>query len=165
MRMAVGPRRCFGLLLAAALLAATPAWAASLTEAQVRAFVAQQERKWNAGELDAYFAAFRPEAVFTDQYRTPSGQVVPYGSSNLAKARTQSRKFRAQSTLTEKGEITKITLGADGRTAQVDSRVVSKIQTTKGQRVTCAERRQLLVLAAGQVRSKGQTDTFTRCKP
>ena len=101
--------RRFGLLLAAALLSAAPAWAAGLTEAQVRAFVAQQERKWNAGELDAYFAAFRPDAVFTDQYRTPSGQIVPYGSSDLAKARAQSRKFRAQSKLAEKGEI-----GLDG---------------------------------------------------
>lgn len=156
--------RRFGLLLAAALLSAAPAWAAGLTEAQVRAFVAQQERKWNAGELDAYFAAFRPDAVFTDQYRTPSGQIVPYGSSDLAKARAQSRKFRAQSKLAEKGEITKIALDADGRTAQVDARVVSRIQNAKGERVTCAERRQVLVLAGGQVRSKGQTDTFTRCR-
>jgi hypothetical protein len=29
--------------------------------------------------------------------------------------------------------------------------------------VTCAERRQDLVLVAGQLRSKGQTDTFSRC--
>jgi hypothetical protein len=41
--------------------------------------------------------------------------------------------------------------------------VVSRIQTTKGLRVTCAERRQELILAAGGLRSKGQTDTFTRC--
>jgi len=156
--------RRFGPLLAAALLFAAPAWAAGLTEAQVRAFVAQQERKWNAGELDAYFAGFRPDAVFTDQYRTPSGQIVPYGSSDLAKARAQSRKFRAQSKLAETGEITKIALSADGRTAQVEARVVSQIENAKGRRVTCAERSQVLVLAGGQVRSKGQTDTFTRCK-
>lgn len=164
MRMAAGPRRRFGLLLAAALLSAAPAWAAGLSEAQVRAFLAQQERRWNAGELDAYFAAFRPDAVFTDQYRTPSGQLVPYGSSTLAKARAQSRKFRADAKVAESGEITKISLGADGRTAEVHSRVVSRIQSAKGPRVTCAERRQELVLAGGQVRSRGQTDTFTRCR-
>ena len=85
----------FGLLLAATALAAAPAWGAALSEAQVRAFVGKQERAWNAGELDAYFSTFRPDAVFTDQYRTPAGQLVPYGSSTLAAARTQSRKFRA----------------------------------------------------------------------
>ena len=160
--MAQRPRRYFGLVLAAASLA-LPAWAASLTEGQVRAFVAEQERRWNAGDLDGYFAGFRPDAVFTDQYRTPSGQIVPYGSSDLAKARAQSQKFRAGAKVAETGEITRITLGPDGRSAQVASRVVSRIQNAKGQRVTCAERRQELVLAGGRLRSKGQTDTFTRC--
>jgi len=161
--MVVQLRRHLGLLLAAAILATGPASAADLTQAQVRSFVAQQERKWNAGDLEAYFAAFRSDAVFTDQYRTPAGELVPYGSSNLVQARAQSRKFRAGSKVAETGEIRRIALGADGRTAQVDSRVVSRIQNAKGERVTCAERRQELVLAGGQLRSKGQTDTFTRC--
>ncbi|CAN7541783.1 hypothetical protein LJR225_003916 [Phenylobacterium sp. LjRoot225] len=161
--MAVKPRLRFALLLVAATLAAAPARAAGLSEAQVRAFFAQQERAWNAGALEAYFTAFQPDAVFTDQYRTPAGEVVSYGSSSLAAARAQARKFRAASKVSETGEIARITLGADGRTAQVVSREVSRIQGPKGLRVTCAERRQELVLAAGRLRSKGQTDTFTRC--
>jgi hypothetical protein len=161
--MAMEPRPRFGLLLAAALLAAAPAWAAGLSEGQVRAFVAQQQRAWNAGDLAAYFAAFQPDAVFTDQYRTPAGQVVPYGASTLAQARVHTRKFRSAAKVSEAGEIVRIALGADGRTAQVDSHVTSRTEGAKGLRVTCAERRQQLVFAAGQLRSKGQTDTFTRC--
>jgi len=153
----------FRLLLAAAALAAAPAWAADLSTAQVRAFVAQQERAWNAGALEAYFRAFRADAMFTDQYQTPAGEVVPYGSSTLAEARAQSRKFRAASKVSEKGEIVRIALGADRRTAQVISRVVSRIEGPKGLRVTCAERREELILASGRLRSRGQTDTFSRC--
>jgi hypothetical protein len=153
----------FGLLLAAAALAAAPAWGAALSEAQVRAFVGKQERAWNAGALEAYFSTFRPDAIFTDQYRTPAGQLVPYGSSTLAAARTQSRKFRAVSKVSETGEIVRIALGSDGQTAHVVSRVVSRIQGAKGLRVTCAERRQDLVLTSGGLRSRGQTDTFSRC--
>lgn len=161
--MAVKRRRGFGLLLVAATLAAAPARAAGLSEARVRAFFAEQERTWNAGALEAYFIAFRPDAVFTDQYRTPAGEIVPYGESTLAEARVHSRKFRAAAKISETGKIVRISLGPDGRTAQILSRVVSRIQTTKGLRVTCAERRQELILAAGGLRSKGQTDTFTRC--
>ncbi|MDB5444778.1 MAG: hypothetical protein JWQ97_95 [Phenylobacterium sp.] len=153
----------FGLLLVAATLAAAPAWGAGLSQAQVRAFFAQQERAWNAGALEAYFTAFQPDAVFTDQYRTPAGQIVPYGSSTLAKARVQTRKFRAASKVSETGEIVRIALGPDGRTAQILSREVSRIQGAKGLRVTCAVRVQELVLAAGGLRSKGQTDTYSRC--
>ena len=157
-----GRKRALGLIAVTAL-AATPAWGAGLSDSQVRAFVAEQQRSWNAGSLDAYFATFAPEAVFTDQYRTPAGAVVPYGSSTLAQARVQTRKFRAASRISETGEIVRITRGAQGRTAQVVSRVVSRIQGAKGLRITCAERRQDLVLAAGRLRSQGQTDTFSRC--
>ena len=161
--MAEKPRPSFGLLLAAALALASPAWAAGLSEAQVRAFFAAQQRAWNKGDLDAYFAAFQPDAVFTDQYRTPAGQIVPYGTSTLAQAKAHTRKFRAASKVSEQGEIVRIVLGADGRSAEVVSREVSRVENAKGARVTCAERRQDLVLAGGQVRSRGQTDTFSRC--
>lgn len=160
--MAVEFRTRMALLLAAATLAAT-AWAAGLGEAQVRAFVAGQERSWNAGALEAWSATFRPDAVFTDQYLTPAGQLVPYGSSTLAQARTQSRRFRAQARLAEAGRIVRIAVAADGRTAQVVSRVVSRIEGPKGLRTTCAERRQDLVLEPDGLRSRGQTDTFSRC--
>lgn len=161
----MGPRRfpLRGLVLAAALAAAAPAWAAGLSEAQVRAFLAAQQRAWNAGALADYYAGFVPTAAFTDQYRTPSGQVVPYGTSTLGEAEAQSRRFRASSKVAETGEAVRISLGADGRSAEVVSHVVSRIHGPKGLRVTCAERRQDLVLAGGQLRSKGQTDTFSRC--
>jgi hypothetical protein len=153
----------FALLIAVTVLAGAPAWAAGLTAGQVRAFLAEQEHSWNAGALDAYFGAFRPDAVFTDQYRTPAGQVVPYGSSRLPEARAQARKFRAASKASESAQIVSIALGAEGRSAQVTSHVVSRTQGPNGLRVTCAERRQDLVLAGGQLRSRGATDTFSRC--
>lgn|GEM_PF-941383 len=153
------------LLLAAAALAAASAHAASLDETAVRAFVARQQRAWNANALEAYFAAFRPDAVFTDQYRTPAGEIVPYGSSKLARARVQSRKFRAAAKVAETGEIVRIDLARDRRSAHVISRVVSRTQGRNGLRIACAERQQDLVLDAGRLRSKGQTDTFSRCPP
>ena len=100
--MKVAPRRCLGLLLAvAASLAATQAWPAALTEAQVRAFFAEQQRAWNAGNLGAYFKGFQPDAIFIDQYRTPAGEIVPYGSSTLAKARVQTHRSRALARISE----------------------------------------------------------------
>lgn len=151
------------LPLVGAVLAAAPVWAAGLGEAEVRAFVVRQERAWNAGALDLYFGGFSPDAVFKDQYRTPAGQLVPYGQSDLEKARSQSRKFRASAKVEEKGEIVRIALAPDGRTAQVVSRVTSRVEGPGGLRITCAERRQEVTLAAGRLRSKGQVDTFSRC--
>jgi hypothetical protein len=155
--------RILAAATAAAALAAAPALAAGLAEAQVRAFLAGQERAWNAGDLDAYFAGFAAGAVFTDQYRTPSGAVVPYGSSTLAQAKAQSRKFREASKVSEHGEVERIALSPDGRSAEVVSRVVSHTEGPKGLRVACAERRQAVLIAEGHLRSKGQTDTFSRC--
>lgn len=163
-------RRLAGRLTAAAALAlAAPAWAvaltdAPLTEAKVRAFVAQQERDWNAGALPAYYAAFRSDAVFADQYRSPDGRLTPYGQSTLAEARAQTRKFRSRSKVAEHGQIVRIALAPDGQTAEVTLRVTSRIESPQGRvRTTCADRRQTLVLTAGRPRSKGQTDTFMRC--
>lgn len=150
------------LSLCAAPAHAAPLTDAPLTDAQVRAFVARQEKSWNAGDLDAYFAGFRRDAVFTDQYRTPAGQLVPYGSSTLAQARVQTRKFRATSKVAETNQILRIALTPDAR-AQVLARVTSIIQGPQGRRTTCAERRQELVMAAGRLRSRGRTDTFMRC--
>lgn len=151
------------LLIALVVLTGAPAWAAGVTEGQVRALVAEQERSWNAGALEAYFDTFRPDAVFTDQYRTPAGQIVPYGSSSLPVARAQARKFRATAKTSETSQVIGVALGPTGSTAQVASRVVSRTQGVHGVRVTCAERRQDLVLASGRLRSRGATDTFSRC--
>jgi hypothetical protein len=163
--MAFRPRPKVAVWLAVASLAAAPAAAAAtgLGEAKIRDFIAQQQRRWNDGALEAYFATFAPRAVFTDQYRTPAGEIVPYGDSTLPQARVQARKFRTTSKVSETGVILRIVLGADGRTAQVVSREVSRVQGPKGLRVACAERRQDLVLTANGLRSKGQTDTFSRC--
>lgn len=136
--------------------------AAALTDAQVRAFLDQQERLWNAGDLAGYYAAFRPDAVFVDQYRTPGGEIVPYGRSTLAEARAQSRKFRATSKASESHQVVRVTV--NGASAQVLARVTSRISGKQGLRTTCAERRQDLVLTAGALRSRGQTDTFIRCR-
>lgn len=148
----------------ATVTVAAPAQAAALTDAHVRAFVQQQERDWNAGALGAYFAAFRPEAVFADQYRSPDGRITPYGQSTLAEARAQTRKSRAKSKMAERGEIVRIALAPDGKSAEVTSRVTARIEGPQGRvRTTCAVRRQALVLTASRVRSKGRTDTFMRC--
>jgi hypothetical protein len=155
--------RWLALLLATATLLGGSAQAAAVTEGQARALLAEQQRAWNAGQLDAYFATFRSDAVFTDQYRTPAGELVPYGSSKLPQARAQARKFRAQAKASEAGEVVRLVVAGDGRSAEVVSRVVSRNRGPQGLRVTCAERRQSLVLTAGRLRSKGALDTFSRC--
>jgi hypothetical protein len=161
--MAVESRPRIALPLAVAMLLAGPAGAAGLDEAQVRALVAEQQRSWNAGGLEAWAATFRTDAAFTDQYLTPAGQLVPYGTSTLPQAKTQSRKFRATSKVSETGRIIRIALGPDRRSALVVSKVVSQIRGPKGARTTCAERRQDVILGGDGLRSRGQTDTFSRC--
>ncbi|HEY8573078.1 hypothetical protein [Phenylobacterium sp.] len=151
------------LAVAAATLATPAAAAPALTDAHIRAFLAQQEKAWNTAALPAYFSAFEPKATFTDQYRTPAGKLVPYGTSTLAQARAQTTKFRARSKVAETHRIVRITLSPDGRSAQVLAYVTSQITTGATRRTTCAERRQELVLAGGRVRSQGVTDTFVRC--
>jgi ketosteroid isomerase-like protein len=147
-----------GVLFAAALAAAP-----SLTDASVRAFVARQERAWNAGDLAAYFALYAPDARFADQARTPGGQVVPYGSSTVAQARAQARKFRATAKVRETGQVLRVEIAPDGRSARVVAREVSVITTPARARTICAERVQTVVLRAGALRSTGQTDTVVKC--
>lgn len=143
------------------LLAAAPALAqARLTEPQVRGFVARQEQLWNAGDQARYFAAFRPDARFTDQAYAGEGKPpVPYGTSTLAEARAQARRT-ATSKPHESGRVTVIAIAADGASARVEAVVFS---TVKARRL-CAARVQTLVLAGGQLRSTGQTDTYIRCR-
>jgi hypothetical protein len=145
-------------------LAAGPALAQpAITEAQVRAFVARQEAAWNAGELDRYFAGFTPQARFTDQAYVGDKPPVPYGTSTVAQARAQARKTLARAKPREAGRVTRIQMGADGRSARVVSNVASTVDTGGKVRRLCAYRGQALVLRDGRLLSTGQTDTFFKC--
>jgi hypothetical protein len=146
------------LVLLAALLCA--AAAPALTEAQVRAFVGRQERTWNAGDFGAYFAGFAPDAVFVDQARGNDNSIVPYGKSTLAQARHQARRAAAKGKPSEAGQVLRVQLGADGRSARVWS---FEIIRAAG-RTSCAERLQTLALRGGRLVSTGQTDTIVRCR-
>lgn len=151
-------------LLATLLLTATPALAQSaITDAQVRAFVARQEQTWNAGKVDAYFAAFTPEARFTDQAYAGDEPPVSYGTSTLAQARAQARKAFARSKVAEAGQVTEIRIADDGRSARVVSRVTFVVSSDGKVRRTCAYRGQALVLRDGRLLSNGQTDTIYKC--
>lgn len=154
-------RRLSLALLLVAL--ATPAAAQRLSDAQVRRFLDDQQQAWNAGRLDAYFATFTPNAVFEDQTRTPK-EVISYGRSTLAQARAQARRFRARSTSTEQTVIRSIVIAQDGAGARVLGDKVTTVTTAGQARRYCAQTDQTLVLAAGKLRSTGQTDTLVRCR-
>jgi hypothetical protein len=145
-------------------LVATPALAQpAITDAQVRAFVSAQEKAWNAGQLDRFFAGFTAQARFTDQAYVGDKPPVPYGTSTLAEARTQARKALARSRSREAGRVTSVRIGSDGRSAQVVSNVASTVDTGGKVRHLCAYRGQALVLRGGRLLSNGQTDTFFKC--
>ncbi|HEX2560688.1 hypothetical protein [Phenylobacterium sp.] len=153
------------VLLAAGLGAlAGPTSAAGLTEASVRRYLVAQERAWNERRLDAYFAGFAPDAVFVDQHKTPKETIV-YGRSGLAEAKAAARRFLATSTSAERGTVRSIRIAPSGRTARVLGFEVSTVTTGGLVRRVCAETDQTLVLAAGRVLSKGQTDSIVKCPP
>jgi hypothetical protein len=145
-----------------ALLATSAHAEARLTDTQARAFVARQQRAWNAGDLERYFTGFTSEARFTDQAYVGDKPPVPYGTSTLAEARTQARRGGARSR--EAAEVRRVEIAPDGRSARVTSRVGSTVTRDGRVRRLCASRVQTLVLARGAVRSRGQTDTYIRCR-
>jgi hypothetical protein len=155
-------RRLAAAVLALAL-ASTAQAQATLTEAQVRDFLVRQQRAWNAGDVDRYFALYAPTASFSDQARTPQGQIVPYGTSTLAQAKAQARRFFAKAKVTETGYVQRIDLAPDGRSARVFTSAVSRTDQAGKVQATCVARVQTLTLAAGRLRSTGQTDTLSRC--
>lgn len=147
-----------------ALAWASGALAASITEPQVRAFVARQEKAWNARDLTAYFALFTPDAAFVDQTRdVKHGGMIPYGRSDLNEARRQARKFLAGATSVEAGAVDRIEIAPDGRQALVVGRETTTVTAKGAVRRVCAETRQTLVLTASGLKSQGQTDTIVRC--
>jgi hypothetical protein len=152
------------LVLLIVALAAGPALAQGprITDADARAFVARQEAAWNAGDFDRYFAGFTPDARFTDQAYVGDKPPVPYGTSTLAQARTQVRRSGSRSR--ERGEVRRIEIAADGRTAKITARVGSAIVSDGRTRRLCASRVMTLTVAGGRLRSTGQTDTFVRCR-
>jgi hypothetical protein len=152
-------RFAFLLALVGSPAAAQPA----IGEAQVRAFVTGQEAAWNKGELDRYFAGFTPDARFTDQAYAGDKPPVLYGTSLLPEARVQARKAFAKVWPREAGQVTRVQIAADGRSARVVSRVTTTVETGGKLRRLCAYRGQALVLRGGRLLSSGQTDTFFKC--
>ena len=146
------------------LMAAGPAHAAGLTQPQVRAFVAQQSRAWNAGDLAAYFATFTPDARFTDQALGNDNKVVPYGVSTQAQARAQTRKVLAKSKLRETAAITNVSIAAGRRSARVTADTASEIATVGAVRRVCALRVETLIATPAGLKASGQTDTIVRCR-
>ncbi|WP_397420028.1 nuclear transport factor 2 family protein [Phenylobacterium sp.] len=151
-------------LVATLMVISGPALAQSppITDADVRAFLARQEQAWNQGDLDRFFAAFTPDARFTDQAYVGDKPPVVYGVSTLAEARAQARRTKARSL--ERGEVRRIDIAADGRIARITSRVGSTVTADGRTRRLCASRAQTLTLINGRLRSTGQTDTYVNCR-
>ena len=151
------------LIIALLLIPAPTLAQAQITDAQVRGFIARQEAAWNAGRLDTYFAAFAPEARFTDQAFVGDKPPVPYGTSTLAQARTQTARALTRSRRREAGEVTRIRIAPDGRSAQVVSKIEATIEQAGKIRRICAYRGQALIFRDGRLLSNGQTDTIFKC--
>lgn len=144
-------------------LLAGPAYAQPITEPAVRAFLAEREAAWNAGDLERYFAGFTAEARFTDQAYVGGKPPVVYGTSTLAQAREQAGRSLARSR--ETGRITRIDIAPSGATARVSLQVRSTLSRGGKTRTLCAARLQILVAAGRRILSSGRTDTYARCRP
>ncbi|MGH6911870.1 MAG: hypothetical protein ACREE0_14985 [Phenylobacterium sp.] len=152
-------------LLFAVVIASPAAASATLAEPQVRAFVEQQSRAWNAGDLAAYFATFTPDARFTDQALGNDNKIVPYGVSTVAQARGQARKTLAKAKVSETTIITAVSIAPDGRSARVTARTSSQIAAPAAPpRQVCAIRVAAVALTPAGLRTTGQTDTIVRCR-
>lgn len=152
------------LTLLLVLLAGPALAAAGITDDAVRAFVARQERAWNGGEVDAYFAAFTPQARFTDQAYVGDKPPVPYGTSTRAEAKAQAKKALAEGKSREAAKVTRIEIAPDGQSAKVTLSVGSIVESGGRSRRLCASRTLRLVLQAGALKGGDQTDTYVRCR-
>lgn len=155
-----------GLALTIALVGAATSAAAEgrLTERTVRAFVARQEAAWTGRDAGAFAATFTADAVFVDQARNSNGGITSNGSSPLPETIARARRFFARSKFSETSVVDRVEIAADGRSARVFGHAVSHVETTgRPARTLCAQTEQTLVLVAGRILSKGQTDTDVRC--
>ncbi|WP_374472301.1 nuclear transport factor 2 family protein [Phenylobacterium sp.] len=151
-------------LVAAAGIALAAAAPARVTEAQARDLVARLERAWNAGDVAGWAALHAPGARFTDQTITPKGETVAYGTSTLPQARTQAERFFSKSKVRESGQVERVEIAPDGRSARVTVRKLSRITTAGRERLSCAVSVQTLALDGGRLVSRGRTDTLYRCR-
>lgn len=152
------------LVIGAASVSAAAAAAARLDEAAVRAFLARQEAAWNGRDAQAFAATFASDAVFVDQSETPGGGVIVNGRSNLREATVQASRFFARARFRETSSIDRVTVSADGRSAQVAGRERTEIEHEGARpRVLCARVDQALALVHGRLLSRGQTETQVRC--
>jgi len=135
---------------------------ARLTDAAVRAFMAQQEAAWNARDARGYFALFVPQATFVEEGRANTGGVIRYGSSRLEEARQQAQRYFAGPASSDRTRIIGITIAPNRRSAQVAGQKVTTL--AGGARRRCAEVRQTLMLTSGRVLSLGETSTAIRCR-
>lgn len=153
--------------LVAGLLLATAAHAAParITEPQVRAFVERQEAAWNAKDAGAWAGRFTADARFVDQARGSDNRIVPNGTSTLAEAVGQARRFFAKSRFHETFVVDRVQIAPDGGSAQVWSHETIRLEMSgKPLRTLCTETEQTLVFDHGRLRSRGQTDTSVRCE-
>lgn len=135
-----------------------------LTEPAIRAFTQRQETAWNSRDVRAWSATYAPAAVFVDQARNSQGGITANGSSTLAEAAAQARRFFRRSKVRETSVVTRIEIAPDGRSARVFSRDTSRIETERRPaRMLCAESLETLILDHGRILSAGQTDTAVRC--
>jgi hypothetical protein len=154
------------LVLALLALPAAPALAAPrITEDAARAFLARQERAWNAGDLETYFAGFIPQARFTDQAYVGDKPPARYGTSTRAEARAQARKaLAAGGGSREAGRVLRVTIAPDGQSADVALNVGSLVRSRGHVRRMCAARTVRLVLRGGALKAGDQTDTYVKCR-
>lgn len=152
------------LLMIFALAAGPAAAPPPISQAEARAFVARQERLWNAGDLDAYFAGFTADARFTDQAYVGDKPPVPYGTSTRAEAERLARRARGRGKATATGRVLRVEIAPGGASARVVLAVGSTVPDEGGPRRLCAARYVTLVRAEGRLRAREQVDTYVKCR-
>lgn len=156
-------RRLLALLLLSAQPAAAQPGRTAIGDAEVRAFLDRQEAHWNAGRLDSYFAGFTRDATFTDQAYVGGKPPAPYGTSTRAEAQANARRaFARKPWPQESGRVFSLRPVQGGVLATTS---VGSIVWADGRpRRFCASREQVLVREGGELRARGRTDTFVRCR-